>query len=396
MTTESEYECLICFCPIEGQIYSCASPLCSAKTCDECTEALINFSAKNDSMPKCPAKSCDSYYILSGLVGLSSEVIAAYEMGCLAHMLKDKGDAVQKKLEEEAILEKLRQERSKFIKETYPAAIALVATIAFTTKLRHLEKQKSKFIQEKINASHRICMNSYCNGHLDSNLVCMVCLTKFCQKCEKVLKENHKCNQADIDSIGFIKNMIKCPKCQIPVQRSEGCNHMTCANCDTKFYYNTGEEGGGGSHNPKVSVMNKIKLSYAYKDIITEREQINLLLKIEAMEPPMITESAIFTSLRYYYQTDNKLTDKQVIAKQLARKIDVYMKTKYHNQQFQNLLGEIEALVTKKELTVDKLTDIYNLLRVSAKNIKKKNIKKKSEKSNHLVINDKTVKIKKI
>jgi E3 ubiquitin-protein ligase RNF14 len=37
------------------------------------------------------------------------------------------------------------------------------------------------------------------------------------------------------------QNSMKCPKCQVQISRSEGCNHMTCTNCATHFCYQCGK-----------------------------------------------------------------------------------------------------------------------------------------------------------
>ena len=104
-------DCLICFCPIEGQIYSCADPQCKSSTCLECTEALITHSLVSELIPNCISTKCQSFYILSGLKGISSQIQNQYYQASLAYMLKDRGEGVQKKMEQEKILAKLRAER---------------------------------------------------------------------------------------------------------------------------------------------------------------------------------------------------------------------------------------------------------------------------------------------
>ncbi|XP_059589454.1 E3 ubiquitin-protein ligase RNF217 isoform X1 [Alligator mississippiensis] len=38
------------------------------------------------------------------------------------------------------------------------------------------------------------------------------------------------------------RNAQKCPKCKIHIQRTEGCDHMTCSQCNTNFCYRCGEK----------------------------------------------------------------------------------------------------------------------------------------------------------
>ncbi|MEE6475577.1 hypothetical protein FKM82_010805 [Ascaphus truei] len=37
------------------------------------------------------------------------------------------------------------------------------------------------------------------------------------------------------------RNAQKCPKCRVHIQRTEGCDHMTCSQCNTNFCYRCGE-----------------------------------------------------------------------------------------------------------------------------------------------------------
>lgn len=345
-------DCLICFCPIEDFSYTCGDPLCMSKTCHECTEALINYSEGEQVIPKCPSEKCNSYYLLSGLKTISNETLKKYNKACLDYMLKDKGEKVQKKMEQDKILERLRKERMQFIQENFPPAIALVATLTFGTKMRRLEKQRTQAIAEKMNASHRICMNLYCNGHLDDTLTCMTCTTKFCQKCEKILKDGHKCRKEDIDSIEMINDMIHCPECKLPVFKDVGCDSITCSNCNTLFKYSTGERGGHGSSNAKIQLEVKRKLSFMYREELNDDLAVELLLQIESKEPPVLTETGIMNAIKLLYQTK----DTEKAAKQLAKRLDAYMRNKYDIRNYQHTLGEVEELLQKKELTIEQLT----------------------------------------
>lgn len=38
------------------------------------------------------------------------------------------------------------------------------------------------------------------------------------------------------------KNAERCPKCKVYIQRTAGCDHMTCSHCDTHFCYKCGEK----------------------------------------------------------------------------------------------------------------------------------------------------------
>ena len=34
--------------------------------------------------------------------------------------------------------------------------------------------------------------------------------------------------QAEADALWIISNTKPCPRCEAPIQKNEGCNHMTC------------------------------------------------------------------------------------------------------------------------------------------------------------------------
>lgn len=84
---------------------------------------------------------------------------------------------------------------------------------------------------------------------LDENLEefeCPNCLNRYCLKCRCIYHEKYSCkdfskinyDQNDIKFIKFVKgaNFKQCPKCKYWVEKSDGCNHMTCR-CRFEFCY---------------------------------------------------------------------------------------------------------------------------------------------------------------
>ncbi|XP_054838964.1 E3 ubiquitin-protein ligase RNF217 isoform X2 [Eublepharis macularius] len=55
------------------------------------------------------------------------------------------------------------------------------------------------------------------------------------------------------------RNAQKCPKCKIHIQRTEGCDHMTCSQCNTNFCYRCGERYRQlrffGNHTSNLSIF---------------------------------------------------------------------------------------------------------------------------------------------
>jgi hypothetical protein len=303
----------------------------------------IEFCFNNQSIPKCYAQGCNSYYIISGLKNIPRDSLEKYEEACLSFFIKDHGTEIQKKIEEIKILAQLREERIKYLNKEFPAAIATVASWVFTDKIRKLEKQKKVVIEKKIEAAKRKCMNNGCKGFLSDTLECLTCATKFCVKCEVVLAPDHQCKQEDLDSVNMINTMVKCPGCKLPVFKHVGCNSITCANCSTHFDYITGEKGGHGSLNQKVIVNDITKLSVVYKEI--PENCYKLLLAYESLEPQNVEMDTLLVPIKHLFLTG----EREESRKQLAKRLNKYMRYRYINRKYFKTMGNIEQLIKLKD-----------------------------------------------
>nr|XP_060609260.1 E3 ubiquitin-protein ligase RNF217 [Anolis sagrei ordinatus]XP_060609261.1 E3 ubiquitin-protein ligase RNF217 [Anolis sagrei ordinatus] len=80
---------------------------------------------------------------------------------------------------------------------------------------------------------------------------CPTCQFTWCFKCHSPWHEGINCKEYKKGDkllrhwAGEIehgqRNAQKCPKCKIHIQRTEGCDHMTCSQCNTNFCYRCGE-----------------------------------------------------------------------------------------------------------------------------------------------------------
>ncbi|XP_027704440.1 probable E3 ubiquitin-protein ligase RNF217 [Vombatus ursinus] len=80
---------------------------------------------------------------------------------------------------------------------------------------------------------------------------CPICQFVWCFKCHSPWHEGVNCKEykkgdkllrhwaSEIEH--GQRNAQKCPKCKIHIQRTEGCDHMTCSQCNTNFCYRCGE-----------------------------------------------------------------------------------------------------------------------------------------------------------
>ena len=340
--------CIICFCPSEKneQMYGCIEPSCTEKICEECLLSLIMFSENSGVIPKCPSK-CNGIFTLSNIKGIPKVYIRAYATACFKYIMKDKGDLVKKRMKEVKILADLRDERIKYLEKEYPKAVTLVAKLAFKDRLRTLDKQKGKIVSAQVNKTNRICINATCNGFLDPNFVCMTCGTEFCGKCEKKEGKDHECLQEDLDSVNIVNGLIKCPGCTLPVFKDEGCDSITCSNCNTNFTYSTGKLGGHGSHNMKLQKTITLNKKEKLSNILSKKINnacLKLLLEFEALEPVTRKKESILYPLRKYLKTD----DEDLASIQIAMKIDKYYNYIIKNKQYHKFLADFEELIDKE------------------------------------------------
>ena len=275
----------------------------------------------------------------------------------MSFFMQDEGDTVKRQLQEKALVARLQKERQKFINDTYPAAIALIANISFKAKSKKIEKQKEKVIKEQTKHLHRTCMNLTCNGLLDDKLVCLTCQTAFCTSCEKRLEKEHHCKQDDRDAVNLVNNMVKCPGCKIPVFKNTGCDNITCAYCNANFKYSTGETGGSGSSNRKliVDLEQKQKLSLSYGKTM-DKKHLDMLLTAEAAEPKVLSKDIILLPIKHYIEKKNPSQAMDM----LAKKIEAYYLNRIQIRDYQINMVELEHVLQKKPLDEVKFQDVID------------------------------------
>jgi len=94
------------------------------------------------------------------------------------------------------------------------------------------------------------CPEKDCKGYLDQSYVCGLCKKEACKSC-RVSKHEGKCDPNTVETVKMMDRETKrCPKCNVPIYKTEGCDQMWCPNCHTAFSWITGDIEVGRIHNP--------------------------------------------------------------------------------------------------------------------------------------------------
>lgn len=94
----------------------------------------------------------------------------------------------------------------------------------------------------------KYCPNPKCSRvfglNVQGNVICLCCSTSQCMTCKNSCHFPMTCKQAEyletLMSKGVVKSVknvfIKqCPKCNVSIQKDQGCSHMTCSRCKHQF-----------------------------------------------------------------------------------------------------------------------------------------------------------------
>jgi len=245
--------CLICFCPIEGVHIKCTDPRCLGSLCEECVTRFVNVAHSSGGQKlSCVQEGCHGEYDQVSLAGLPFSVLKTYREALLQYFSKEKKSEIDENLKHAQLVDTLRRQRMEFYTKNMPSAVLKVAKIAFVDKLKKVQKAEAA---RQAKGYRRICINIFCKGYLDEHMKCNQCSVAFCELCEEEKSAEHVCKEADKESVAFVKSIRKCPQCGTAIEKGEGCMAMTCAVCNTNFWYNTGEKSEAGNHGKSIPVL---------------------------------------------------------------------------------------------------------------------------------------------
>ena len=226
-------ECSVCW--EELDLIEC--PLCSHKSCPECTRRYILEGITKAKCMECKITWDEDFLLTWNTKQWVSGKHGPYRKFC-AKILSDR---------EMSKMEETIPKYDMYLKE--------IRIKEINKEMLKLKKEKDK-LKEEIKDYTRIEYNFLCGiddclGRVNSDGDCVICKTHFCLKCRKNIEsEGHECNKNDVESIKLLNDETHpCPKCSVPIFKLDGCDQMWCSRCHINFSWKTGLINYSG-HNP--------------------------------------------------------------------------------------------------------------------------------------------------
>ena len=234
--------CYVCLWEGVSAHVKCNDKKCKEIICVPCFQQYTTYCIKEKNLPLCTCEALYSWTILETYCPKSD----------LENILMiEARKAVRNKVTNPpSILGSYRRERDAYFAKM-PRGILLVIKVGLETKSRKIEGdflKECKLRPAKVPFSKQ-CMNDACVGLLDDHNTCLMCHTEFCDLCEAKMTPTHVCSEEDLASFAYKRSLVSCPVCNVPVERSFGCNNMTCTICRTSFGYENGRMQALGAHN---------------------------------------------------------------------------------------------------------------------------------------------------
>lgn len=95
----------------------------------------------------------------------------------------------------------------------------------------------------------KFCITPNCEGIIKGSLsedphkFCSVCNLEMCFNCGKIWHISKTCEEIENEEYNnweLGKNVKRCPNCRYKIEKSEGCDHMTCVMCKSEFCWKCG------------------------------------------------------------------------------------------------------------------------------------------------------------
>lgn len=344
--------CVICFDNLTTGTW-CPLKNCDSKVCVDCTKEMLNFCLSENQMITCPKSGCSTQYILS-CMPQQIDVRELYQDVCVNYLINFTKLKVNEKNKYRQVIDKIREEKIEFMRKTHCAAISLVINVAYEKELKKVDKNNNKTFDKLLKG--RRCIGVLCKGiMLETPSVngmiykCEICFTEFCKECEIAISNTHICKEDDVESVKAVNSMIKCPTCALPVIKSVGCNHITCAICRTNFDYITGEKSidGNHTHDDAIRLREHNTLFELYSSQYkNNKDLLTLLVKIDTMQPKLVNISHIVNFIQKHPDLTKETKYK------LTMLYSSYIKSCHKAKIYRNLILKINSHHINETLNV--------------------------------------------
>lgn len=245
--------CLICCCGSEVPLKTCSSVDCDSKICTECLERFLEIGARERTTPRCLATGCSALFLRSVLP------MPVYDLALFRGLLRDPqlNEDTRFHDQQHRLREQLINEREKFLETSFPESIRRAVHIMYGSELRKVHKSNLETMRRLGERETKRCFRVFCKGFMrleQEKWTCALCDSVFCSRCESGHEEPHQCRPEDRASVEWKNSLPQCPKCHQTIEKSDGCDNMTCAVCQTNFSYSTGERTVAGNHGASIPV----------------------------------------------------------------------------------------------------------------------------------------------
>lgn len=197
LTTENTVECPICLDDVDQS--QCAGLTCNHTVCLDCWSGYVKNAAKSRSCfrLKCPMDGCE----------VAATTTRLCKLGIEAKALN--------------VLER-RQKKFRLVNYVESSRDYQMCLGPDCELVQRMHMDKKKLSDIKCRCGHVYCVRCLQDGH------------RPCP-CDIAEAWVQKATSEAENMQWILARTKKCPKCRVPIEKNQGCNHMTCRNCKHEF-----------------------------------------------------------------------------------------------------------------------------------------------------------------
>lgn len=258
----------------------------------------------------------------------------------------------------------------------------------YEEQIDELSNNENKKEIKKVNIIKE-CPNEDCKGFLNNKLICGLCDTQLCSKCEKVKDEeedeDHICDEDDVKTVKMKKSECKnCPNCSKITYKDGGCDQVWCPppcnnGIGTAWRFSTGIIDNDRPHAPLYYEYQR-KMNNGILPRVDECRNINELPHIWNIEYKLLARGiSNYNKDRIFIIHRNLQHNKYVLLNKYAntkdnfqRNLDLrlkYLKDEIDENRFKKTLilrhkgdKKKQGIYDNMHMVINVATDIFNKL----------------------------------